>query len=319
MSRCWGLVGVMLVGCAGGGVPIEKYCDEFAVALCEEQKNCGAFSGSVDCTSAELLTDCLSYARAGLDAGTLTYDALAAQTCLDDLSTEAICRATLGGPLRPASCQSVVVGTSKEGEACGTCASGLTCAHTTDGCGTCQRVPTTTPPLPGPGEACSSPVNDGVGCKLDAWCGTSGAVSGVCQASAAVGESCSDTPCVHVASCVDGVCAAKADLGAACGAAGCLGGLSCINNRCEALRKLGATCVAADQCWTTLCLDGACSAGREIGKVCDFDAPCRSELMCVNGTCVPRPGPGEACVDACAGSAFCDQGTCVDFTLQVCR
>jgi len=44
----------------------------------------------------------------------------------------------------------------------------------------------------------------------------------------------------------------------------------------------------------------------EVGKACDFDAPCLFELMCMNGTDPAR-------------SAFCDQGICVDFTLQICR
>lgn len=320
MSRCWGLAGVLFVGCAGGGMSIERYCDELAVARCEEGKRCGYLSRSADCSGDAFLVDCLSYARSGLAAGTLKYDALAAQTCLDDISIDTTCGSGLSRLVTPVSCQNVVTGTGKEGEACGTCAAGLACVRSTDDCGICQRVtPPTIVSLPGVGEHCDSPAGDGAGCKPDAWCGGNSDAGTVCVPSATVGESCMNAPCVRGASCVDSVCVAKADLGASCGAAGCLGGLVCINEVCAPQRKLGAACGSPAECWSSMCIDGLCSRGRQVGQACQLDAPCQFELMCTDGTCVKRPGNGEACVDLCAGSAFCNEGTCVDFTVQVCR
>ncbi len=75
-------------------------------------------------------------------------------------------------------------------------------------------------------------------------------------------------------------------------------------------------CDAASTCVIGLDLCGTCEATVPVGAPCD-EARCEATASCIEGTCVARALPGEACGDAraCVMGASCIDEVCVAPTI----
>ena len=58
--RSMGLVGMVLVGCAGP-IPLEKYCSELTRANCERSQRCGTMTREIDCSTFSEGDNCLVF------------------------------------------------------------------------------------------------------------------------------------------------------------------------------------------------------------------------------------------------------------------
>jgi len=284
------VVAVVLVGCQQS---VDSYCTARARAECKKEQRCGRVSKQVDCQQYAASNDCLSELQPAIDAKRVTWDAFAANRCVDAIEHEA-CDTYTG---ESDACSALVVGKKKLGEFCGGCVAGLFCVpNTRSNCGTCQ-ADSSGAERKKPGEACVSFSGAPLyGCERGSYCfGVLG--SAVCTLRTADDQACSSGACGEASSCVDSVCRPKGDLGEACNGRtlDCLGGLICENAHCARQRAVGAACDHAWQCLSNICFEGACTLSRKKGETCDASAPCVATATCINGTCVDKARPGETC------------------------
>lgn len=289
-------------------VSLESYCDERFRAGCDFGQRCGTVTRAVDCSRRTAVSDCLDGTRSGVETGLVKYDAEAAAACMRGLRTRAC-----DDFKEPVACLDVFFGTALEGEACGSCARGLTCTQGAT-CGVCAKRP---PPVPLPAAPPCVGTISSVTCAPNSAC-----VNGVCVSPGPVGAPCAPGPCEAGTFCdaTTSKCARIPEVGEACVFPQlCRSGLTCLEGICVLVGEPGAPCVVASQCRTEVCLEGVCLARSAAGEPCDGTRFCRDELECVAGLCTPRPGEGEACRSfPCAQPLDCVAGVCHDRQLD-CR
>lgn len=159
----------------------------------------------------------------------------------------------------------------------------------------------------GPCEACNVPGAVGVcspatgqsdpeSCAAPLVCGPTGACG------APDGHSCDDGGACASGRCTDGVCCDT----------DCVGGC----NRCDLPARLGrCTAVSTgDPGSDPSCAPFACTGGQGCPSSCASDADCAGGGVtgfCLDGDCILRKAPGEACDDGAeCGSGFCSEGLC---------
>jgi hypothetical protein len=148
----------------------------------------------------------------------------------------------------------------------------------------------------GCGGSVSATPTKGMACAFDEQCGggrcsASGAGCGVCLTPRKLGEVCTGPldACARSATCTDDVCVStKKVVGQTCALGP--GGLLPVDQK-ECDDEL--YCEASEVTSTS----GICRAAHGIGDVCSsLFVQCRSDLQCVDDTCVPGPGSlGEPC------------------------
>lgn len=218
----------------------------------------------------------------------VVFDAAAAATCIEALSTASCVTNTFGFADTAAvdACDGVLTGSVANG---GGCALAIECADTTASCfgtdengcgGTCT-------PRAAIGEACTaSDCVDGASCS-----------EGVCVALrpfVAAGEACDPRAdvCVDGFQCIDEVCAAVniADVGEACSQTEyCINQSTknaCVDDVCTARPGVGDACTGACDAEAAFCGDdGVCAALGTTGAACDSSSACSVELTCTDGAC----------------------------------
>ena len=134
--------------------------------------------------------------------------------------------------------------------------------------------------------------------------------------------------CARDALCVASLCVAITDpaaegeeCNAALEAAACTAGAYCVDldldgqTTCVRAPESGDACLTAFQlCSEGLaCIDGTCLPAPGEGEACHMGGgnPCAAELECRDGTCQPLPQGGEDCTLECADGFDCDDGRCV--------
>ena len=218
--------------------------------------------------------------KASLDAGRTSFDAEAAQRCLDLLAAEECDEADLA-------CEDALVGKVATGDACTEsteCAGNAYCREGLDCLGTCVATL-------GVGEAC--PGTDFDECGAGFFC----SAEGVCTAEKANGE-----PCDYSEECSSYYCDYTEE------------GSRCVEIPPDYVKDIGALCDFDQECKPDLhCPQGTCTAAGEIGEPC----PCVSEAYCSEdsadafGVCVARIPQGEACeISGQCATGICDDGVC---------
>lgn len=281
----------------------------------------------------------LSAQLAGVDAGTLTFDGLAARECVTSLG----CEIFNSGPSRTGACEHVFNGTVASGDAC---SSHSECAGDDVRC-----VPGDGGVCPG---TCGAAIAIGDPCRNNDECTTvGGTLNSVCTYSealstsicadtatvvAALGEPCSTTVvgttqtryvCAAGLFCdshLDGpaVCAAIAASGGACtDTSGCPDGEWCTDGTCSAPPTIPST--VGEACGTTevpfcnpftnvycstetsLCV---ATGDGSLGTTCfteGFSLPCNPGLYCDGtNTCADRKADGMSC----SSGEECESNNC---------
>jgi hypothetical protein len=309
---------------------VEEFLGSLATATCDLYDRCGldlgfamSFFDAADCQDliGSLYADQIAPGyRALIDAGTASYDSVAAQACLDGLPST-----TCDGAAAALSdCTAVFHGLVADGASCAADAECSPSSYCDDpvGCGNvgvCR-------PRAALGASCASDS----GCARDAFCG-----AGVCTSYADVGDACSSTlRCRFGLECWSGTCGdplsiAPADVGGACAldeGMRCASGLVCASDTstCEPSGlALGASCHPAT---TDPCVASAyCGAGNvcqlraAVGESCPGSVRCAFDSHCGAGSiCVPISRVGGPCSSAsdcrsdvctamiCQPGRFCD-------------
>ncbi|HEY6722480.1 MAG TPA: hypothetical protein VI197_00575, partial [Polyangiaceae bacterium] len=258
--------------------------------------------------------------RRSLDAGTVSFDASAAQRCTDEFA-ESAC----GTNLSPTACDEVLVGLVPIAGACTAseeCAGNAYCEDTLACPGTC--APT---------------LDEGAACADGGECGTGLVCSeaGVCGPTKALGE-----PCASSAECQTRYCSASAAdrrcaeppqyfvkaLGESCEFPyDCQRGLYCpiedaVAAVCTPAPKIGEPCQVTGL--KTACADGSyCAAGADgnngtcvvevpLGGGCGDSIECAAGV-CDGGLCVKQSGLGGPCVSDARCFGVCEGGLCAPY------
>ncbi|HEY6078133.1 MAG TPA: Dickkopf N-terminal cysteine-rich domain-containing protein [Polyangiaceae bacterium] len=315
-------VALSLLGACGGddgdagptGVPLEELPESYAAALCEAYVGCygtlyAIFRPGEECVKnlTVQLQEELATLPHAVESGSIVYDGVAAQACLDEIAAGG-CE-TLD-QRASATCQAVFVGSAAEDADCELdeeCEAGLYCSIGDTCPGTCT-------PLEAAGRACKANSQ----CKSGLTCGT----TGLCVAPAKLGEPCKqgEPDCSGGSICLGdsaanstpGECVAVDD--AFSGEAGdacnftelCVAGLSC--EITSIVMPLSGSCVVQVDA------DGPCHPA--LPDECPDDQYCQIDSL-FDGTCTPRPEAGMPCAkgigataDVCAAYARCEEGTC---------
>lgn len=296
---------------SGCQVSIESYCDQQEIARCELFRRCGISSTALDCAAQTSGEDCLASFRSDLQAGLLKYDASAAYQCtqgIRDLSCNEI-------QSSPESCREVVTGLKVQGERCGACAKGLTCARNETSCGTCEPWPAR-PAKAEIGKDCT-PSSRNNPCVDHAAC-----IFSKCVALQPLDAPCGDALCDSGLYCDfdQGKCRRLPDRGDACAgpSLGCKLGLNCIEGLCALRVPLGGMC-SGNECDRGNCVNGVCVPFGANGEPCDQLRICKSSLTCRDGACTTLPQAGEPCLNLeCAAPNRCVDGYCSDAAAE-CR
>ncbi len=328
-------------GGGGGGVALDDLTttlvDRICTALvaCPVSKssdgvNVSTVEGCKAILDAEGMGDLNKYVAA-VKAGTIKYDPVSAQACVDAMAN---CNA-FSNQTQPAACTAAFTGTIADKGACkfneecvsayclaikgcGTCtaraAEGAACDGSDSGCQTgltCQSQKCAKPPA---GGQIGSDCNGGSGqCPDGAFCGVaSGATKPTCLA--------------------------QLDSGAACSGSGqCKTGFYCLpgspSGTCTAVAKAGDACTMVQgidptqPCdATSICVagtdgKGTCKTYVGPGSACASSLECRGmDLLCTDGKCAVLGAKGATCVAptsqfkplACLPGLSCTSGKCAD-------
>jgi hypothetical protein len=304
------LVLVACVAACDDSIPIEELPDEIRDAQCEFAVRCQLIEDAQTCRAVTGFTgNVFETIIAGVDDGTIDYDADAARECVDAFADRS-CEFPGFHDSNP--CDDVFDGTVAAGGACFVdeeCANDGNCRPTQTGCdrdiaccpGTCEAVPALVAiggtcdatsscvdtayckrPMGQPTGTCTALIAEGAACdELDAcadpmFCDLLGGGSMTCKRPAASGATCSRmhlVPCLDIRDYCDAtalVCVRRVGVGESCSAGTpCVGYASCQAMSCVADLEVGAACMANG-------------------------ADCAGSLACVNGTCTAPPA-GMAC------------------------
>ncbi len=299
---------------------ITAWCDRVTHLVTEIGSRCGV---SISTYIEPAFPDERCVMAAGLlDAGTLVFDGVVAQRCID----ESLAACTL--PARTASCRGALSGTVSEGSPCNSveCERNLYCDVSGATCPGHCRGRLDAGVLPPSAEACplgtlsfdSSPchVPQPVGapcfinsklfaCVSGAFCSIGTGGSSTCQLLRDAGAPCAE----GVAICQTGLqCASDNGASAACVSFGAVGDRCAIDD----LEHLGAPSPGCKH--GLACGDGGiCEAEHSVGQSCYFDSNCS------RGWCDRSPGTTlGACADfrpagaTCTSSNRCAEGTRCD-------
>ncbi|HJL14102.1 MAG TPA: hypothetical protein RMH99_00530 [Sandaracinaceae bacterium LLY-WYZ-13_1] len=296
------------------GPTLADFREGYRQAACELLVECESKLGPLGlltervCHPAEgMVFDGLNDSVAG---GTVTYDPVAARTCLDDFG--ALGCADLFSLESPFDmlCRDVFTPTVAAGDPCardeecvdGRCVVEATCP------GTCVAL-----------------AEAGMGCDDDDECAEGLAcVGGSCEARRGEGGSCAgdDDDCMAGLYCEAGTCATRPTEGDPCerpvGVSECADALVCTgpegSRTCATGAADGASCDADTPCAPGLrCNDGSNTCIRIVaaGGACSASRQCPFYFWCDGGTCVPLPTAGESCslAPSCV-QGQCESGTC---------
>ncbi len=284
------LVCCLLVACGsddddGGPISADEFDQTFADAVCTFYVNCGLLEDRAQCAQVELDGRTSEASVAGVEMGSVIYDADAAATCLSRLSS---CeRASVFGltSAAGAACSNVFRGTVPAGGACTNrvqCASGscnLACDPQTCCEGTCVGD---TPTF--------------VYVKLGEACGS--------------GRVCTDSQCDDATK----TCVELKAVGSACNEGFECEGQLCTNNVCAQPVATGGACTSDDECasFSDICSSATkkCAPMGLTGDACVDDGDCSPVYACGSGkTCELGPGLGDPCVSDCIDHSYCDPAT----------
>lgn len=316
---------------AGSITSLDDLLRELPATACRSECNeAASFEFLFDAECLEIYT--LLYESLGvsiqrsLDAGTVSFDASAAQGCVDALAASP-CDEVVSA----SACNGVLVG---QVPIAGSCTESEQCA----GSAYCDNT------LGCPG-TCAASLAEGAACLEGGECATGLACSidGVCDGPKPAGELCNSSvecqtryceqqeedarcaeapqlfvktlgePCEFAYECerdlycpLDGAaearCAASPRLGEACQISGlktaCADGSYCSSESddgaagiCVAEVPLGGSCTDPMQCTTGICDGGACEKHSPIGGPCTSDERCFG--VCQDGVCAPQPACPE--------------------------
>jgi hypothetical protein len=288
MLRTLGAVSIVVsgvaIGCSGhgGGLSPSQYTAEAAQALCDYEVRCGLFADQAGCLAfGQTAPD--ATLQPLLDSGKATFDGVAAQACLDAISTVPCDQTQMAARVVPDACSRFVRGTVAMG---GACEQNAECQS-----GACD--------VPDCGSACCS--------------GTCGAA----QAPGGSGDPCATRACDAGLACstASDTCVPLAGSGAGCTLpSDCDYGLGCAGGICQPLPAVGQPC-AAGQCADVgaVCnASGTCVMLGLPGAPCTTAADCSPYATCdvANGTCAALPTAGQACTTECSDGSYCN-GTCM--------
>ncbi|MGE5185109.1 MAG: hypothetical protein ACM31C_23735 [Acidobacteriota bacterium] len=298
----WLVACVIAAGCGsdssgGGPIPIESLQASYNAYDCNELVRCGLVSDVLTCGRLRLdvgsgVTPDLV---AAVQAGTVIYDAAAAETCLAAITASCDRSVAFTNTSRsaPAACDQMFTGTVAAG---GVCAFDDECVS----------------------RYCSM-----------ASCSTTGQPLGTCVGSTAptprpaLGEACTSNPSCIASYCdpTTVLCVALLPAGASCSSNdACQLGLACKNATCTPLAPTGGACVSDNDCRDVgdyCSATQTCTAFGVAGATCASDSDCSIYYRCdaTSGTCVLRPELGQPCGPQpldCIDRSYCDgtTGTC---------
>lgn len=316
--------GTGITGGGAGAETLDSFCS-FATgtqtSTCQTAASCGLYSDAQGCSSyiqsrGAPSFDLCAFARAGIDAGVLLFDAQAAAECK---ASYLDCDATSNA------CANVLEGAGGNGADCDSvtpCQRGYYCA----GNGTCPGH--CTPQQPG-----GSIVRFAGACAESTWARTNflsdGGIEYECVAKVALGHACTTTTeCVAPTNCDQalGTCQPPAAEGAACPYPAEFSNFCSPSLRlaCQPQVDGGAVCgrratrgEACGYCVTDLrCITdggafGVCGDLAEQGEACQDPTECATgALTCEGGQCVPLPGEAGTCTDSfrCQAGLTCQYG-----------
>lgn len=295
----------------------QQFIDQVMGAECDFFVRCSYLPDKSTCLAyfnmaTSLDNSSLAYS---IDQGRMTLNTSNLAPCISAISGRSCDLSVQSSATLTASCSSLTVGTISSGGDCiedGECKSGLECDKGSCTASCCPGVCVTAQPVSQIGGACAgdSTCVDSAFCK-QTYNSTTGTITGVCLARAAVGAACSDYGgCVTSARCVGSTgsqtCVVLAKDGASC-ASSSSAGVSCANasSYCDPVKGT---------CQPRLKDNAACSipdAGSALA------AGCLSFSQCKNGVCKRLPMAGEACsnpdaavLDECMVVGKCVDGVC---------
>lgn len=308
-------------------VPLSQVPAKYAAALCDAYAACvgpllDVYTPGEDCTvrTADVIEDEFRAVERAVEAGRIEYDGTKLQACLDEIQQRS-CETLL--EREPEACRDALRGTIEQG---GDCSLSEECEGS-QFCSFEQQCPGKCMPLQLSGGACQS---DGQ-CDSGLVCSEA---TERCVEPAGPGDRCGgDEPeCAPGYFCkganeeqnTSGNCRTYEDVfaagtGAACDILAndwCEPGLSCALQSISADFTLEATCVAkvSNGAACRVAVPDQCPAD----EFCEL-APAAPPQVSFEGTCRPRPEPGQKCGVAlpgdtegsvCAAYARCDAGTC---------
>lgn len=237
---------------------------------------------------------CMNAERA-IEEGRLTYDGVLGAACVAALE-EVDCVTYANDAI----CGDVFEGQSEPGDDCyveetliffvgvSTCQDGY-CAG--------EECPGTCTTLPGPGEDCEGPCQEGYYCDQELQC----------QPLPMIGDPCPDSTCAPGAGCSEGTCVEVTTSSAeACGEEVLCGGPTvCDEGTCRWRVEVGDPCTRPFHCPSpATCREQTCQLPGDEGSDCGADADCTEGLYCPPldeaAVCTPFAGLGGLCAGEAA-------------------
>lgn len=276
-------------GDGGGSISADEFDQRFADAVCNFYVNCGLLENRSQCAQVELDGQSAAAAVAGVEAGTVIYDADAAASCLARFSS---CeRATVFGltSAAAAACSNVFRGTVPSG---GACTNRAQCAS----------------------EKCELACDPGTCCEGTCVGDTPSLVYVNLGDACGNGKVCTDSTCDRTVS----MCVALKPLGSTCNEGFECESQLCNNDVCVEYVASGGACSSDDDCeqFGDICSDTSktCVAVGLTGDACVDSDDCSPVYTCTSAkTCALGPFVGEPCESSCVDNSYCDAttGACV--------
>lgn len=293
---------LFVIGCGGGGVSIGDLPDKLEDAECATDVACNQIADKATCEGAiDFDDEDYRTIKAGVDDGTIKYDADAAAACVDAFGGT---DCTFEGLHAENPCEDMFTGTVATGGACvidlqcangGECVVAGSCDSETMCCvGACMGSVVES--------AVGGPCGDDMHvCSFDTFCKTSETGPGTCTALVATEGS----PCDEFDACANPMYC----------------NLSTSSPTCKKPAASGATCSRMD---LLACADTReycdatslkCTPRVAVGGACGAQVPCVGFASCIGGACVADLPAGATCQNTatspdCAGTLECTNGTC---------
>lgn len=312
MAAGW-LAGLLAVAAACGrtGLPHRQFTQEYPLAWCDLQVDCGRFPDRESClASAGRALAEVRVLGALIEDGSVAYDGDAAAACLDALSALSCDRTSFARIDVDSLCAAVARGKLPDGESC---THDVQCAGTGARCW--AQEPCDAACCPG---TCVDPTPD-----VDPWV----------PPKREIGQACTATnSCVEGAFCnmETWVCELLRTEGASClGGGVCRSDLGCAGGTCRPWVDEGGACGDAGGCgrYDNACMEGVCRRKPLPGEPCLPYYVCIDWAYCAEGACAAKPLAGEPCgppgftgLPLCLGDSVCeDSVTCSAVDAAVCE